>query len=178
MKWNQFVGRISPPSHCLHWPAWMLLVPLLFLPMSAVAELEGDYEFRMAESAAVITRYVGAGGSVTIPSRLADVPVTAIGYRAFYRIANVINVAIPGSVMTIETNGFLECTGLASVTMADGVTSVGVGAFASCTNLETVSLPGSVMFIGGGAFTRCSSLKTIALPEQLAAIDFEFELPN
>lgn len=49
----------------------------------------------------VIYGYTGAGGAVSIPSKLGGVPVTAIGESAFYENDNITSIIIPNSVTTI-----------------------------------------------------------------------------
>ena len=84
----------------------------------------------------VIANYLGSSSTVTVPSKINNLPVTSIGNRAFY-----------------------DCTELESVFMPNSVITIGNRAFYGCTELESVFIPNSVITIGDYAFDRCSSLK-------------------
>ena len=62
------------------------------------------------------------------------------------------NIRIPatyngGTVVSIESSTFVDCTGITSVIVPDSVTSIGEGAFAGCSSLESITIP----FVGAEA---------------------------
>ena len=62
------------------------------------------------------------------------------------------NIRIPatyngGSVVSIESSAFVDCTGITSVIVPDSVTSIGEGAFSGCGSLESITIP----FVGAEA---------------------------
>ena len=62
------------------------------------------------------------------------------------------NIRIPatyngGTVVSIESSAFADCTGITSVIVPDSVTSIGKGAFAGCSSLESITIP----FVGAEA---------------------------
>ena len=62
------------------------------------------------------------------------------------------NIRIPatyngGTVVSIESSAFVDCTGITSVIVPDSVTSIGEGAFAGCSSLESITIP----FVGAEA---------------------------
>ena len=62
------------------------------------------------------------------------------------------NIRIPatyngGTVVSIESSAFANCTGITSVIVPDSVTSIGEGAFAGCSSLENITIP----FVGAEA---------------------------
>jgi hypothetical protein len=65
---------------------------------------------------------------------------------------------IPGSVDSIASYAFRDCTGLTSITIPNSVTSIGGGAFFGCSGLTSLAIPKSVVIIGGDAFSGCSGL--------------------
>jgi len=97
-----------------------------------------------------ITRYIGSGGAVTIPSTINGTPVTSIESSAFYdkRLTSVI---IPNSVLIIGTNAFLN-NQLTSVTIGNSVKTIGENAF-SRNRLTSLTIPNSVTNIGNSAFS-------------------------
>jgi hypothetical protein len=77
------------------------LLPLLLL-LALPAAVQAQFNFTTNNGAITITGYTGPGGAVTIPSTTNGLPVTTIGYEAFY-----------------------SCTSLTNITIGNGVTSIG-----------------------------------------------------
>jgi len=119
--------------------------------LMASAAQSGGYTYTVAGSEATITKYTGAGGAITIPSKIGTYNVTSIGEDAFE-----------------------GCTGLTSVTIGTGVTSIGDGAFYDCTGLTSVTIPNSVTSIGAGAFDGCTGLTSVTIPNSVTSIGFIF----
>ena len=86
-----------------------------------------------------ITGYSGPGGSVTIPSTLNGLPVTAIAESAFAGQSNITSISIPNGVTSIGSSAFNGCTGLMGITLPDSVISMGLNVFSGCPNLTSVS---------------------------------------
>ena len=120
-----------------------------------------------------ISGYNGAGGVVTIPETLADLPVTSIEGAAFRFKSNLTSVIIPSSITSIGQEAFYGCSGLVSVTIGNGVTSIGYKAFQACNKLTSVSIGNSVKNISGYAFSNCSSLTSITIPQSVIMIEIE-----
>jgi hypothetical protein len=81
----------------------------------------------------------GLGGSVTIPSTINGLPVTAIAESAFAGQSNITSISIPDGVTSIGSSAFSGCTGLTGITLPDSVISMGMNVFAGCPNLTNVS---------------------------------------
>lgn len=79
--------------------------------------VEAEFEYTTNASAATLTRYIGTGGDVEIPTTLGGRPV-----------------------MTIAAGAFANCRSVTSVTFTETVTSIEAGAFAGCENLEWFSV--------------------------------------
>ncbi len=99
-----------------------------------------------AEPTISITGVLKPADSITLPSEIEGLPVTAISSSAF------------------------SGTSIKSITIPEGVTSIGASAFFHCENLTNVSLPSTLKYINYGAFKACPSLKEIVLPEGLQSI--------
>ena len=137
----------------------------------AFAETSGDYEYTVSGGKITITRYIGAGGDVEIPSEILGNPVTGIGDYAFYECISLTSVTIPSSVTSIGCGAFECCISLASVTIPEGVTSIGGGAFSLCRGLTSVTIPDSVTSIGErGAFAGCTSLTSVIIGNSVTRI--------
>ena len=69
--------------------------------------------------------------------------VTKIGISAFEN-SGIESIVIPGTVKTVGSNAFSNCSSLSALTIEDGVESIGEKAFSSCSALKDVTVPASV----------------------------------
>jgi hypothetical protein len=145
---------------------WVVLMALAAFSTCAQQQYDPESDFAISildgGKSAVITKYVGSKWNVRIPMRIQGVPVTSIGFYAFFECTKLTSVTIPNSVTSIGIRGadyfsdgggaFYGCTSLASITIPDSVTSIGEMAFQDCTRLASVTIPNSVTHIGSEAF--------------------------
>ncbi len=73
-----------------------------------------DYTYTTNNGTVTITRYIGPGGAVTIPDQIGGLPVTSIGWEAFWD-TSLTSVTIPNSVTIIGDRAFAYCTSLTGV---------------------------------------------------------------
>lgn len=108
-------------------------------------QVNGDYAYKInADDTVTITKYLGAGGDVTVPSELGGRPVTAIGYTA-----------------EDFKGAFQDCAELTSVVIPEGVTDIFDNAFYDCAALKTVTVPSTVKVIWNCAFQGCLSIEAL-----------------
>ena len=94
-----------------------------------------------------------------------------IGSFAFCNSTNLSGeVVIPGSVISIDTAAFQECTSLASVVFDAQNGFVPNQCFSGCTLLSNVILNDTVTEIGYNAFANCINLKYIEIPKSVTQI--------
>lgn len=153
----------------------LMVIAIVLAIMPAVvpavsAEQSGDFTYTVADSKATITGYTGVGQIVTIPDKVGEYPVTAIGNSAFFLNVNITSVTIPAGVTSIGNTAFSGCTGLSSVNIAAGVVTIGESAFLLCTNLTSVNIPDSVTAIGSSAFRGCTALTSLTIGSGVATI--------
>jgi hypothetical protein len=150
---------------------------LLLLMLPVVVQAQFNYTDN-GDGTATITGYTGSGGAVDIPSTIAGLPVTSIGFLAFAfyypgpcsNCLYITSVTIPDSVTTIGGNAFQSCIYLGTVTIGTNVTSIGNNAFSCCSRLSSITIPDSVTNIGGEAFSWCTSLTSITIPDRVISI--------
>lgn len=118
----------------------IMLAILLCFSSQAQADQSGDYTYTVTAGKAQITKYIGPGGAVTIPSTFGGAPVTSIGDNAFARCTSLKNVSIPISVTSIGYGAFAHCNSLTTISIPEGVTSIGNFPFYYCTSLTSVSV--------------------------------------
>jgi len=172
------------------------IITSVFLALMAVSAFaqqynsESDFQIdwdKDSSGGVVITRYVGTRTEVSIPPRIQNNPVTAIGANAFRGNKNITRVIIPDGVVRINDGynnqysgrtiggfdargAFSNCTSLTRVTIPNSVTLIGNDAFADCTSLASITIPNSVTAIGGSTFYRCSNLASVTIPNSVTAI--------
>jgi probable HAF family extracellular repeat protein len=113
--------------------AGMLLLLLLTLP----AVVQAQFTYTTNNGTITITKYTGPVGAVTIPGMINGLPVTSIGYEAFYNGASVgagilTSITIPDSVTSIGDYAFAWNYTLTSATLGNGLRTIGAGAFGQC----------------------------------------------
>jgi hypothetical protein len=139
------------------------------LPVDAEPETEAE-KFSESLSFSIGTdgraTVVGLGSCtdriVNIPAVTPDgAPVTAIGESAFAYAANIEQVIMPASIVTIGDFAF-RGSGITTVQIGGGVMSVGKGAFVDCRKLAAISVDGAnplYASVNGVLFDR--ELKTL-----------------
>ncbi len=90
--------------------------------------------------------------------------VTAIGYRALFRLENLESVTIPPSVTTIGEYGICGNPCLTTLTIPSSITKMESGALSSNTVLVSVRLSENLTELPDGCFAFCSMLKSIKIP--------------
>ena len=104
----------------------------------------GEYQYKVDEDGKVtLTRYVGPGGDIQIPSEIDGKPVTSLGV---------------GFMQKDELEGNDTVT---SVTIPEGVIEIQDNAFQSCPNLKSVKIPASMRLIMHCAFDNCPALRSV-----------------
>jgi hypothetical protein len=141
-------------ANCRPRVAWMLTLFLLALPPAVTAQY---YYETNSDHSITIGGYTGSAGVLAIPGTINGLPVTSIHADAFYG-ANVFDVTIPDSVLSIGIGAFENCSNLASVVIGHGVTSIGQEAFAFCPKLMAATIPESVTNLDEWAFRECPGI--------------------
>lgn len=100
---------------------------------------------------------------VEIPAEIDGVPVTEIGWKAFYNCKNLTSVTIPDSITSIGVYSFYGCSDLTSITIPNSVKTIGNSAFSNCSKLSSIKIPKSVTNIDTVAFASCSNLKSVTI---------------
>ncbi|MFI3250993.1 MAG: leucine-rich repeat protein [Eubacteriales bacterium] len=131
------------------------------------ASPESDFQF----SNGTITKYVGAGGVVQVPSTINGQAVTAIGDEAFYGCLTLTHLVISDGITTIGDSAFALCLSLTNTILNDSITTIGNSAFELCSSLARISIPESVTTIGESAFSSCFQLTQITLPNSLTKVE-------
>ncbi len=120
-----------------------------------------DYEFGWTEKIpANACRNFANLINVSLPET-----IISIGASAFYGCKSLTDVIFPKNVTSIGSTAFKFCDSLVNVIIPDSVTSIGTEAFMTCANLESVVLPGGTLDVGYGAFFNCDHLISIMIKD-------------
>ncbi len=141
-----------------------LLMGLAPLPSDAE-----DYSHTTNNGTITITRYLGPGGAVVIPSTINGLPVTRIGNSAFFNCTTLSSVDIPNTVTDIGDHAFYFCSDLTNLNLPNSVTNISDGAFMHC-GLTGIIIPTNVQSIGDSAFASCPALASATLPASVTTL--------
>ncbi len=170
------------------------LAPVSTTNPANVEALSFKYTVNTNTNTVTVTKYLGAGGVVPIPERIAGYKVTAIADGCFKGNTALTGVYIGENITSIGNEAFMDCKNLAmvdftgvpySITVGarafknceDLVTidlpaakSIGAEAFSYCTSLEKLEIKSGTERLEGFNFTHCKSLKTIVIPKSVTFI--------
>lgn len=135
----------------------------------------GDYEYvDKGDGTARITNYLGTKKDVIIPSKIAGLTVTDIGYPSLwinkapsFHGKGITSISIPDTVKLIGLRTFAN-NELTSLDLPDSVQMIGTEAFSN-NKLVTIKLPNSLKEIRSKSFQQ-NKLKTLTLPNNLEVI--------
>ena len=142
---------------------------LLFYPVATVEKDQVVYEYDSELGGYVVVRTEDSYTELTLPERIRNKPVVAIGFGAFYDDGTLTSITIPNTVKVIEGYA-LAAPLLTSVTIPDSVTSIGEFAFCNTSLSPSVTIPDSVVSIGERAFSNCQQLRAVTLPKSLSQL--------
>ncbi|MDR2160018.1 MAG: leucine-rich repeat domain-containing protein, partial [Treponema sp.] len=109
--------------------------------------------------------------SLILPATAAEVKAGTYGNPTFRYFTSLRNIGGAG-IITIGSEAFYDCIGLASVNLP-AATGIGGYAFSGCTGLTSVSLPVATN-IGSQAFSGCTGLTSVDLPAAAGIGDYAF----
>lgn len=91
----------------------------------AFSLVSGQYSYIIENGKAVITGYTGTSSSLSVPSKLNNYPVFAIGEGAFSGNKTLASVTLPEGVCEVRTGAFKDCTKLSEITLPKTITRFG-----------------------------------------------------
>ncbi len=121
-----------------------------------------DDDFDIAQDG-IITSYNGDKTSITVPTQINGVTVTAIGDNVFNG-SDIKNITLPYTVKSIGVSA-LANSKLSSIS-GKCVTTFDNGAFENCPSLVTLDTP-AVEYIGNRCFKNCSKLTSISFSQNV-----------
>ena len=78
--------------------------------------------------------------------------------------ADIKELVLPPSVVSIGDHAFYGCTGMRTVRLPHALRSIGDYAFRGCTHIDVLHLPDALESIGKSAFAQCTGVVGLYLP--------------
>lgn len=173
----------------------MMFSILACAPFTVSAAVEDDYSYRILEGEyAEITRYYGNDKNLVIPNELDGYPVVSIGKNAFYE-EPIESVRVPNNVIIIDDGAFFGCANLKNIVLPNTVLSVGRNAFdytkyyytnsnwkndilyvgkVACTlrnnKVKRISFEHGTITLADGIAEQCSELTALTIPDTVISI--------
>ncbi len=148
-----------------------LTSPVAELLIQNIAHQGMVYTINTQDNTAIITDYIGSGGTVTVPENIGSFTVTAIAANAFENTTSLTGITLPNSIISIGAWAFSGCSNLAAVTFGNKLATIGNSAFRNCTALTGIVLPVSLQTLGESVFFGCTALTTASLNNGLIEIN-------
>ena len=136
----------------------------------ALGGKNGDFRYTRTADGVTLTSYTGTDANPTIPDKIGDTPVVAIGDGCFQGNVALRRVHIPEGVKTIGAYAFEACSALQRVYFPVSLQKIGEGAFSGCGHLTLADLQDQITSIGSGAFLCCDQLVQLELPATLTEL--------
>ncbi len=111
-----------------------------------------------------------ASGHITVPSTYDGLPVTEIGYKAFFACHDITSIEICDGIKIIDGNAFASCTNMVFIEIPDSVEKIGPFAFRSCLSLTEFIFPDKVTYISNNVFSSCESLESVTYSDNVTYI--------
>ncbi len=151
---------------------------------SAATMIIPEFNGKVIDGEATITRYIGSSTEVTIPATYNGYPVTTIDIKAFSS-TKVQSITIPSNVTTIHAGAFMDALELETLMVSeenayyhmDGNCLIETKTKTLHTGLENAVIPtdGSVTTIGDYAFYNADWMTSISIPNGMTSIgDYAF----
>ena len=130
----------------------------------------GDFQYvKLNDKNIKITRYIGEGLDVVIPSKLDNYTVTKIGENLIYSNKNVTSVTFPDSVKKLEMFTLVGTTKIKKVTFGKYVTEIPGFFLYECHGIKSYTIPPQITKLSASAFPK--ELKTLIVGKGLKEFD-------
>jgi len=141
---------------------------LLFVALLPAAAFGYNFNYKIVNNEAIVTKSPEATGVVEIPAKIevkgVKYPVTAIADSAFYDCWNMTGVKMPNTIKSIGMMAFSRTN------IQEPVYTKEIFAFLPESFEGEYKMPKSITTIAGGAMMGCGGLTSIKLPKKLTRI--------
>lgn len=138
------------------------MAPAIQEPQSATQPDEQKITYELRNGGYTVTG-VPDIETVVIPESVNDLPVVAIGKKAFKDRNKVKYVKLPTSLRLLEKYAFYDCYGFRKLEIPEGVTEIGEHCFSFCGELVEINLPSSLRKMGSFTFSYSTKLRKVEI---------------
>lgn len=118
------------------------------------------------DKSAVLICPEGKKGDVVVPEG-----VLYIVGRSFLGCAQITNLTLPKSAVSIGDDAFNSCTNLENIIIPSNIKKIGDAAFYNCKKMQSVKICHGVVSLGKNSFGYCGNLKNVIIPESVTSIE-------
>ena len=137
----------------------------------------GDFQYvKLNDKNIKITKYIGKGLDVVIPSKLDNYTVTRVGERMFYYNSQVTSVSFPNSVKKLDSYTLHGTYKIKKVTFGKYVTEIPSYFLYYCFGIKSYTIPPQVTKVDESSFPRY--LKTLIVGKGLKEFDGTYSLAS
>lgn len=143
-----------------------------------------DFEYKTNNYGDItITKYIGQDSVVVIPSEINGKSVSELDHKVFNDCAEITDITIPDSVLTIGIFVFSGCDKLQNINVdsdninfssKDGVLFDKDGSFLiqfPCGRSGGYTIPSGTETVGRWAFQECNRLLSVTIPDSVTTLD-------
>nr|WP_296076080.1 leucine-rich repeat domain-containing protein [uncultured Ruminococcus sp.] len=132
----------------------------------------GDFQYvKLNDKNIKITRYIGEGLDVVIPSKLDNYTVTRVGENLFYYNREVTSVSFPDSIKKLEQYALNGARKIKKVTFGKYVTEIPVLFLRHCSGIKSYTVPPQITKLSASAFPM--ELKSLTIGRGVKTIKNE-----
>lgn len=145
--------------------------PFVKITFSAKAAEEEVFSYNVLSTNEIVITGCSseAKGEVVIPDKIEGYPVTTIASYAFKNLAEVTNIVIPETVISIGDSAFIN-SAITDIVIPSEVTVISGYTFKNCVSLKNIILPEGLQEIRSSAFDGCISLTEIDIPDTVTSM--------
>lgn len=93
----------------------------------------------------------------------------AIPQYLFQDCKDLVSVALPNTITSIEKYAFENCSNLIDISLNEGLEKIDVGALRDCKNITSIKLPSTLKSLGSQAFAHVY-LETLEIPDLVTTL--------
>ena len=139
---------------------------------------KGKMTFCVYKDHAILKKYKGTDGIVTVPEKVYNTKVTTIAEQAFTQvmltnsegtITNLEEIKLPDTITEIRDSAFEDLRALQKINIPSGVTDISYSLFKGDLNLKSIVLPENIKTIGDYAFYG-TKIEKFNIPKSVTTI--------
>ena len=109
----------------------------------------------------IIKAYSGAGGEITVPQAVGEVPVRSVTHGVFSDREDITALHLSAPLSVLETGAMQNMSNLSELILPDTLRILGRNNVSFLSSLTSAIVPESVVYIASFCFYHCDSLQSV-----------------